>query len=351
MLICYLLQIEEPSFISLKGSLKDLRVNTDTRKVSMASKPGWNESVENGLYDVVNEEMSPSYSLNMSTGEDQDLALGTLEACLKLALNQKSASEVNVVRLQRELDDAKARLKILEHAIRVRTSKANQFAKSLSASKTDQETLQNQLELSQQQLNETVEKNSKLQKLYTESLKEKNNKIKELEKDNKGLQHNQASPLFYSRSPLGASISSVYSSKDDIFVRPLTKVNAAPPATSRVFTSRSGVPAKSSQHFDLDPCFGGLKIAQQEVDKMAGDYDKLQQSYTESLREKNEKIKQLEEWFKTLKSRMYSSRMGSGVTTNAIKNRAYTKSNSVNLSDLYTCRTPSPTDTVPEVHI
>lgn len=272
----------------------------------MASKPDGNPSIKNGLRDRVNrQKMSPSQS-DMSTEEDKDLVSATLEACLKLALNKKSASEENAGHLQRELDNAKERIKKLEHVVRARTSKVKQFAKSLSTAESDREGLRNELKLSQQQLNRAMEKNSKLQGLYTGSLKVKNDRVKELEKENQVLRSSRASSPSYSRLPLESSnVSSVYSSRENIFVRQ-SSIASLDPHTSTVFTSGSITPAESSEQFDWDPYFGGLKVSQLEVEEMVEDYEKLQQSYTESLRVKNERIKQLEENFDRLKSRKYS---------------------------------------------
>ena len=306
----------------------------------MDSNPEGNASLESSFHDdLVNDQKLPSHLLNMSTGEDRDLVVETLEACLKLAFNQKTFAEVSVIRLQKELDDAKARIRKLVYAVRVRTSRAKQFEKSLSVAKTDQEALQNQLRLCQQQVKEAVEKNDKLQNFYTESLKVKNDKIKALEKDNQVLQRNQILPSFYSRLPLESSnISSEYSF-DDIFVQPSSMV--LPPC--RVFTSRSATPVKSYDNFDWESYCRGLKIAQHGMNKMVENYDKLQESYTKSLREKNEKIKQMEEWHKTQRSKDGETRHG---TKNVPKYRTHSRSNSYDFSELYTHWTTLP---IPEV--
>lgn len=296
----------------------------------MANKPDGNAKMENGLHDLLNEEMLPCH---LSTDDDNDLVSSTLETCLKLALSQKSASEENIVRLQRELTEANVRMKKLEHVIRVRTGKAKHFAKSLAAAETERESLRNELKLSQQEKNEAVVTNGKLQELFTESLKTKNNRIKELEKENQALRSSRVSSPFHSGLPLESSNASpVYSSREDIFVRPSSMASEELPGHN-IFTSGSITPDESTmENFEWDPYFGGLKISQHEVVEMVDDYSKLQQSYTESLRAKNEKIKQLEGKFETLRSRTYSS---ASLYSNASSECSFSTRQSEDLSSPY----------------
>lgn len=127
---------------------------------------------------------SPNRSPQTPTRNKTDSDLETLQACLKLALSEKSFSEEKNVRLQKELDSAQGKIQELERALEAKTNKEmDKIQKSLTAAKIDRDTYLDELRISQQEVDEMVEKNSKSEKLYTDA----KNKIKELEENVEAL--------------------------------------------------------------------------------------------------------------------------------------------------------------------
>ncbi len=245
--------------------------------------------VENDFKELVNTVGEESL-LTSKEEDEKDLLSGTLEACLKVLLQQKSATEDKLVTSQEELALVKERVKKLEHAVKGRGAKAKEFAKKLSEITKEKASLLVELKLCHEQLKEELEKKLKLQTMYTESLKLKNFRIKELETENEALkQSRKASAMAGENQTDDGSV--FHSSQDHKNV-----TDTKPSFHSDSFES-------SDQENPIwDPFFGGVKVSQDNLDGMVDNYDMLQLSYTEALRAKNDRIKQLELDFQMLKS-------------------------------------------------
>ena len=226
--------------------------------------------------------------------DEKDLVSGTLEACLKVLLKKKSAAEDSASMLQKELDVAKEKIKKLEQAVHRRGIKGKQLVKKLTETEKEKSSLLTELKSCHQQIKEELEKRQKLQNLYTESLKTKNSQIQILEKENSALRQ--------ARKFLGEDSSDISLGQtfNESFPPPLNKKDVH---ASGVYVNVEEEEMEDSQdNIDWDPYFGGVKVSQDDAEGMIENYDMLQHSYTEALKAKNERIKQLEEDFEAIKS-------------------------------------------------
>ncbi len=147
---------------------------------------------------------SPQMAAKNRTGSD----LGTLQACLKLALSEKSLFEENNASLQKELDSAREKLNELEKSLESKMEEAvSKLQKSLEAVEIDRDTYRDELKISQQELDEMLEKQRSLGKLHLEALKAKDNRIKQLEEKLESNKKPPPSPTY------GGSASSTSSKK------------------------------------------------------------------------------------------------------------------------------------------
>jgi len=226
--------------------------------------------------------------------DEKDLVAGTLEACLKVLLRKKTAAEDNAAILQKELDLAKEKIKKLEQAVHRRGVKGKQLTKKLQETEKEKFSLLTELKSCHQQMKEELEKKEKLQNLYTESLRTKNSQIQILEKENNALR--QARKFFSEDSPGNISVSQTFNER----ITTLDEVNGHSSKVSVNFEEEES--ENSQENLDWDPYFGGVKVSEDNAEGMVENFDMLQLSYTEALRAKNERIKQLEEDFKSLKS-------------------------------------------------
>ena len=259
----------------------------------MASETSSASRIENELQELANEVGFPG---RISADKEKDLLSGTLEACLKLLLKQKSAADDSVVRLREELAMAKERMKKLEQAVRGRGSKAKLLARKLSEAEKERVSLLGELKLCHQQLKEDLEKKEKLQNLYTESLKTKNSQIKVLEKENQALRQARARRVSPESSGDPSDVSPAQSSRENLLASKASDEVDVNPSEQSVSTGF----AASQENSNWDPYFGGIMVSQDDVDEMVDDFDLLQLSFTEALRAKNERIQQLEEEFEGL---------------------------------------------------
>lgn len=148
---------------------------------------------------------SPNQSPNMSTKNKTSSDLVTLQACLKLALNEKNFCEDNIIHLQKELDGAQWKIQELESALASSTKEElEKVRKTLTAAEIDRDTYHDELKISQEEVDEMIEKNSKLDNSYAEALEVKNNKIKELEEEIETLKNSRYSSISGSSSNMSS---------------------------------------------------------------------------------------------------------------------------------------------------
>ena len=125
---------------------------------------------------------SPSHSPQMAMRSRTNSDLVTLQACLKLAISEKNTFKENSTSLQRELESVEGRLKEVEKDLEVKMEEAMKKAqKSLETVEIDRDTYRDELKISQQEVEDMLEKQRSMEKSHVEVVRAKVCRIKELE--------------------------------------------------------------------------------------------------------------------------------------------------------------------------
>lgn len=153
---------------------------------------------------------SPNHSPHLPTKNTADAEIITLQSCLKLALEEKNICNEDKVHLAKELDGAKSKVTELEESISIAAEKASaeieQLKSSLKASEIERDTFREELKLTQHEVDEMVDKNEELDRIYTTSLGEKNKQIEKLEQEIEALKRTKITSPSYNKPPVYGSV-------------------------------------------------------------------------------------------------------------------------------------------------
>ena len=208
---------------------------------------------------------SPNQSPHISPRNKINADVVTLQSCLKLALNEKSLCEENIVYLQKELEVAQGRIKELESDLAAKTNKEmEKIRKSLTAAEIDRDTYLDELKISQQEVDEMMEKQNMLEKSFTDA---SNDKIKELEEEVEALRSNRYSSFSGSSSNISSPKTSTSASIcSPNVVSPTRKVKdpVQPPSKSGT-TESSTSSSDNSTHGKVKQLSRDLSVEKQPV--------------------------------------------------------------------------------------
>ena len=176
-----LVRSQSPDVLVPSDSLLDVSISPlHTQKDSTTSLPNYN-----------NGSSSPNLSPHMPTKNKAHTEIVTLQSCLRIAIEEKAACNDCIALLEKELDGTKSKIAELEDSISTAAEKASaereQLRSELQAAKLERDTFCGELKIVQQEVDELVDQNEKVEVMYTGSMAEKNKRIQELEEQVEAL--------------------------------------------------------------------------------------------------------------------------------------------------------------------
>ena len=130
---------------------------------------------------------SPNLSPQMPTKDSDHVEILTLQSCLKSAIEEKTACKECIAILEKELDGTRSKIAELEDSVSTSAEKATaeieRLKSSLNAARIERDTFCGELKIVQIEVDELVDKNEEMDKMFTESLKQKNKAIQDLEQE------------------------------------------------------------------------------------------------------------------------------------------------------------------------
>lgn len=177
---------------------------------------------------------SPNLSPHTPTKNRAHAEIVTLQSCLRIALEEKSACNECLVLLEKELDGTRSKIMELEESIATSAEKANveieQLKSDLKVAKLERDTFSGELKIVQQEVDDLVDMNEDMDRMYTESLGKKNKRIQELEQQIEALTKGKVTSPPYNKPP-AYGFSAV--SKKQVNVLPTREKVLSPPHQSK----------------------------------------------------------------------------------------------------------------------
>ena len=155
---------------------------------------------------------SPNLSPRMMNRNRTREEILTLQSCLKLAIEEKNASNESKALLENELDEARRKIFELSESSSTSVAKASteieRLKNFLKAAEMERDTFCEELKIAQHEIDDLVEKREKMDRKHTEAISEKNSRIKELEQELESIKKMKiSSPPFNKPPAYGAMMS------------------------------------------------------------------------------------------------------------------------------------------------
>lgn len=208
---------------------------------------------------------SPNLSPQMPTKNRDHVEILTLQSCLKLAIEEKTTCKECIAILEKELDGTRSKITELEDSVSASVEKAaaeiERLKSSLNAARIERDTFCGELKIVQTEVDELVDKNEKMDKMFTESLRKKNKLIRDLEQEVEMMKKTKSSsqpssnkPPAYGVVATPAKLPSVVSPTTETPSTPLQPKGAGLGKASKDSAPLMNVAAKTNQQHKQAGC-------------------------------------------------------------------------------------------------
>lgn len=194
-----LVRSQSPDVLVTSDSQLDVSISPlHMQKDSTTSLPNYNNGCS-----------SPNLSPHTPTKSRAHAEIVTLQSCLRIAIEEKKTCNECIALLEKELDGTKSKIIELKDAISAAAKKADmeseKLKSNLEAAKLERDTFCGKLKIVQQEVDELVDKNEKMDIMYTASLGKKNKRIQELEQQVEALKKSKVAS--HNKPPAYAGVS------------------------------------------------------------------------------------------------------------------------------------------------